>query len=65
MDESHFRAPDGALPIPKTFWMIRYFVPRRNLVFQFLLSLGDSCAKLRWFLVFEARKRPLDAATLH
>ena len=36
MDESQFHAPDGALSISKTFWMNRYFVPRRNLVFQFL-----------------------------
>jgi hypothetical protein len=36
MDESHFRASEGALPISKTVWMNRYFVPRRNLVFHFL-----------------------------
>jgi hypothetical protein len=36
MDESRFRAPGGAWPISKTFWMNRYFVPRRNLIFQFL-----------------------------
>jgi hypothetical protein len=36
MDECHFRASEGALPISKTVWMNRYFVPRRNLVFQFL-----------------------------
>jgi hypothetical protein len=36
MDESHFRSSEGALPISKTFRMNRYFVPRRNLVLQFL-----------------------------